>query len=160
MSLAELLQPILHPWAKLYAQSLASSKPVVTLPAAANTTLTQVQSGTLFLIPQQTASNTVNLPAPASGNAGVVYYFQVTATADGSHTLTISSGSTTLYGYLFSQPSSTATMTLISGSTNIILSSTANNVKIGDTLSLTSDGTHWGVNAVSGSTSAAAWTVS
>lgn len=126
--------------------------PIVTLPAAANTTITAAQSGTTFVLPQATASNTITLPAAA---AGLRYEFVVGATADGSHTQTISSPSANINGQMYSIPGA-CVITAISAKTNIIVSATAANVKLGDRIVLISDGTNYYASIFSVGTAALA----
>ena len=129
--------------------------PIVVLPAAANTTITQAQSGSVFYIPQATANNTISLPALL---AGLNFKFIVQATADGTHTNTIAATAAICSGNITSVAAG-LTATLITTKTNLILSATAANVKPGDYADFYCDGTNWWIRAYTAGT-AAGWSSS
>jgi hypothetical protein len=129
---------------------------VVALPATGTTNITASQSGCVFSLQQATGNTTINLPAPF---LGAWYKFIVIATADGTHTQTISSTGANSNGLILSTPGGVL-MTLQSSKTNWILSATAANVKASDWIEFYSaDGSTYNVFAVSGGT-AVGWSTS
>lgn len=119
--------------------------PVVSLPAASNTTLTANQSGQVFLLPQATANNTITLPAV---QVGLKFKFICSATANGSNTQTIASATAgQINGFIIG-----ASVVNKAAANSVVLSATAANVKAGDRVEFTSDGSVWFVEAFSSGT--------
>jgi hypothetical protein len=147
-------------------------KKVVTVSATANTTLTADQSGAVIFLPQATVSNTITLPAVASG---LNFRFVVTADPDASHTQTISSATASkLYGILevtkqttdsggSQTTNSVVTCTSFTAQSNLILSGTVAASSVGDYADFECDGTKWYIRAHStadATSTAAGWSTS
>jgi len=125
----------------------------VTLSAIANTTITTAQSGQVFFIPQQTVSNTITMPAAFAGGN---YKFICTATADGTHTLTMSPPTSICNGQTIGVVGGLVPVAFTTKA-SLILGATAANLKTGDWCTWDSDGTSWFITAYS-SGIASAWT--
>jgi len=133
---------------------MLGSLAVVSASASANTSLTAAQSGSLVVIPQSTASVSIQLPAVASG---LRYRFLFTAQSDGSHTTTIQVGSGTvgaLAGWIYNfvlttnapalkAAHSTTNGGIVNPATTIVRSATAADTKAGDFLECFCDGTNY-----------------
>lgn len=110
---------------------LTGTSAATVLSSSLDTTLSASQSGQVFFLRQQTANNTITLPAiPSSGSLN--FKFIVTATANGTNTCTISSATAgKMTGHIIG-PTSDADIVTFADKDSVILSATAANVKPGD----------------------------
>lgn len=137
-------------------------RPVISVAGGtASTTLTAAQSGSMVVVSQATANQTISLPTVAAG-AGCTFDIYFLAAADGSHTTTVNyGGSALILGNIINQTSGTA-MALVTcggGKNNVIRSATALNTGTGDWLHFDCDGSFWWVRGT-GAGAAATFTVS
>lgn len=103
-------------------------KTVVSINSSTGYTVLATDSGSILNFGQPQANITVTMPAVQAG-----LYFEVIAlsTADGTHTATFVFPSGKLYGFIMGTAAA-ATITNVSGSTNLVFSATAANTKPGD----------------------------
>lgn len=159
MSVSELLDDELKPWCNIRVNSLKAdggiTYPQHTFsPTTTPQSISSSQNG-IFLLPQATATLTINLPAPSAGNSFTVY---LTGVPDGTNTVTFHSTGTNMSGHRCGVAAGIVA-TSFSGVTNIILGATAANAKVGDYVSFVSTGTTYLVEAWSSGT-ADAWSTS
>lgn len=125
--------------------------PTVTASGAVNTQLTVAQSGSVVLVPVQTASVIIGLPIIA-GSAGVKYRILFQApSAGGGFTQTVQigvgAGVANLAGQVMNLAAAALTSALLP-TTTIVRTATAANTKAGDYIDCFCDGTNWQCNGV------------
>ena len=104
------------------------------IPAGTNLILDNKQGGDVVVL-NATAGSVVNLPSPAPG---LSYAFIVKAT--GGHTVAAPSAS--IYGSIGCSNTNTASSILTTGSAKTVISTTSGS-SVGDSFTLTSDGTNY-----------------
>lgn len=137
MSLKSLIDDNQKPWLNGRLNSLKIDQEQ--LPAAANTSLSALQSGKVFLMPTATANNVISLPAPV---AGLNFKFIVQAAANGTNTQTIQATGAILDGSIVGT-AATVVITAATNQTNLILSATAADSVPGSFADLYCDGSAW-----------------
>jgi len=112
----------------------------VIAPTSGTVTLTALQSGDTYFVNPSAGAVVFNLPA-VGVSAGVSYKI-VSSMSTPANTITVTATTAVINGVL----NGANTIQLCAAKTNVIFGATAANCKIGDTLSLISDGTYWYVN--------------
>lgn len=164
MSISELLLNEHKPWLNIRVNNTTVDGvlsggvmyPSTVISATGPTNLGINSSGGIFALPRATANIVITLPPPTIG--GLTFKFILSATPDGTHTITITSSSTTgtLNGFWITGATA---VNSFNGATNIILGATTANARIGDYCDVYSTGNQWYVRASSNG-SASAWSSS